>query len=218
MDNMQVKEIDITPDKSLMPKMGQAGYSISQAISELIDNAVDARFPDKILAIQVTLKPDYIEIVDDGIGMNEQQASRCLKLAYSEKKNQLGEFGLGLKTAAQSLGKTFSVITTTLKDENEYIIKFDEDEWLKSGNWTKHPMHIKKSSSMEESGTTVLIENLKIKYYPNLATSIKDDLGIRFAPYIENELIRIKVNTLWCKPAPLDLTSEGKEEIHIFKD
>ncbi len=215
MDNIQIKEIDITPDKSLMPKIGQAGYSISQAISELIDNAVDARFSDKILTIHVTMKPDYIEIVDDGKGMNEEQASKCLKLAYSEKKNQLGEFGLGLKTAAQSLGKTFSIITTTLRDENEYALKFDEEEWLKKGNWAKHPMHIKKGSSMEESGTTVLIENLKIKYYANLATSIKEDLGIRFAPYIENGLIRIKVNTLWCKPAPLDLTSDGKEEFEL---
>ena len=215
MDNIEVKEIDITPDKSLMPKIGQAGYSISQAISELIDNAVDARFSDKILTIHVTMNPDYIEIVDDGKGMNEEQASRCLKLAYSEKKNQLGEFGLGLKTAAQSLGKTFSVITTTLKDEKEYIIKFDEDEWLRSGNWTKHPMRIKKNSSKEKSGTTILIKNLRIKYYPNYATNIKEDLGIRFAPYIENNLIRIKVNTLWSKPVPLDLTSEGKEEFEL---
>ncbi|MBI2647435.1 ATP-binding protein [Candidatus Woesearchaeota archaeon] len=215
MQEIKVKEIDITPDKSLMPKIGQAGYSISQAISELIDNAVDARFPDKMLTIQVTMKPDYIEIIDDGKGMNEEQASKCLKLAYSEKKNQLGEFGLGLKTAAQSLGRTFSVITTPLKDENEYIIKFDEDEWLKKGDWAKHPMKIKKSSNKEESGTTVLIQNLKIKYYANLATSIKEDLGIRFAPYIENELIRIKVNTLWCKPAPLELTSEGKEPFEL---
>src|SRR3989338_453248 len=128
MDNIEVKEIDITPDKSLMPKIGQTGYSISQAFSELIDNAVDARFSDKILTIHVTMNPDYIEIVDDGKGMNEEQASRCLKLAYSEKKNQLGEFGLGLKTAAQSLGKTFSVITTPLNDFNSYILRFDEAE------------------------------------------------------------------------------------------
>ena len=45
-----------------MPKISQAGYSISQAISELIDNAVDARFPDKMLTIHVTLKPEYIEV------------------------------------------------------------------------------------------------------------------------------------------------------------
>jgi hypothetical protein len=215
MDKIQVKEIDITPDKSLMPKIGQAGYSISQAISELIDNAVDARFSDKLLTIHITMKQEYIEVVDNGKGMNEQQASRCLKLAYSEKKNQLGEFGLGLKTAAQSLGKTFSVITTTLNDENEYTIKFDEEEWMKNGDWTKHPMRIKKTSKQDESGTTVMIENLKFKYHPNLATDIKKDLGTRFAPYIENEQIQIKVNTLWCKPAPLDLTSEGKEDFEL---
>jgi len=34
METFQKKIIDITPDVSLMPKIGQTGYTISQAISE----------------------------------------------------------------------------------------------------------------------------------------------------------------------------------------
>jgi len=36
-------KIDITPDKTLFPKLGSSGYSIPQALAELIDNSIDAR-------------------------------------------------------------------------------------------------------------------------------------------------------------------------------
>lgn len=35
--------IDITPDKTLIKKLGLIGYRTEQAIAELIDNSVDAR-------------------------------------------------------------------------------------------------------------------------------------------------------------------------------
>ena len=39
-----VKEfIDITPHRSIMCKISQTGYSVQEAISELIDNSIDAR-------------------------------------------------------------------------------------------------------------------------------------------------------------------------------
>ena len=36
MNEIKIREIDITPHKSLMPKIGRAGYSVSEAIAELI--------------------------------------------------------------------------------------------------------------------------------------------------------------------------------------
>ena len=47
--------IDVTPDPSLMPKLGQTGYNIPQAIAELIDNAIDARFDDRPLRVTVKI-------------------------------------------------------------------------------------------------------------------------------------------------------------------
>ena len=35
--------IDITPDKSLIQKLGLVGYRTEQAIAELLDNSIDAR-------------------------------------------------------------------------------------------------------------------------------------------------------------------------------
>jgi len=215
MNNIRIKEIDITPHKSLMPKMGKAGYSVSEAIAELIDNSLDARYNNKLLHVRIVLKPDLIAVVDDGIGMGEDIAAKALKLAHSEKKNQLGEFGLGLKTACQSLGKKFTVTTKPKNIEEEYILTFDEDEWTKNGDWQKHPMGIRKVNNKTESGTNVLVEKLNIKFYPNLVTNIKNDLALRFAPFIYNNELKLMVNNLICEPYSFELTEEEKEKFEI---
>lgn len=222
MINVITKEINITPHRSLMPKLGQTGYSISQAVAELVDNSIDAREEGNLLTVEIMFDVDkhLIQVSDDGIGMDEETAANSIRLAQSSKTNQLGEFGLGLKTAATSLGKEFEVITTKKDSEEEYMLEYNEDEWLKSGDWTKYIMKIKKGIDSWRSGTTVSIKNLKIKIYPNLPGKIREDLSIRFAPYIENGEVRIKVNTKWCEPVQLDLKSEyyppdGKEPFRI---
>ena len=207
----EIKQIDITPDKSLMPKIGQAGYSVSQAISELVDNSIDARFDDAVLNVNILLNKDFIEVNDDGMGMDENNATKSLKLAHSEKKNKLGEFGLGLKTSCQSLGKRFVIDTTQRKNDKRFVLEFDEDDWLKRGDWNKHPMRIQKTSP-NETGTKITVDKLKIKYYPNLVTNVKEDLALRFGPYISSGEIILKVNNSLCLPVEQELTEDGKSE------
>src|SRR5690348_3989841 len=120
------KVISILPDRSLMPKIGQTGYSVSQALSELVDNSIDARPDGRILTVEIRLKADedLVEVSDDGVGMNEETAANSIRLAHSGKKNKLGEFGLGLKTAATSLGKKFEIITKQKDSHNEYVLEY----------------------------------------------------------------------------------------------
>src|SRR5271154_412898 len=131
----QTKTISILPDRSLMPKLGQTGYSVSQAIAELVDNSIDARTEGKLLTVEVLLSPatKAVQVIDDGVGMDEETAANSIRLAHSSKKDQLGEFGLGLKTAATSLGKKFQVATKQKGSSEEYVLEYDEEKWLKSG-------------------------------------------------------------------------------------
>lgn len=221
-NNIKIKEIDILPDRSLIPKIGQTGYSVSQAIAELVDNSIDARQEDKLLTVEISLDSDkgLLEITDDGIGMDENIAANSMKLAHSTKKNKLGEFGLGLKTAATSLGKKFQIYTTQKDSDEEYILEYDEDKWLKSGDWKKHEMKIKSGVEKKRSGTTIRIKDLHFSIYPNLPGNIRKDLSARFAPFIENGEVKIKVNTKWCEPEPLELKIEyhspdGKEQFKM---
>ncbi len=218
MAELRTKEINILPHRSLMPKMGQTGYSVSQAIAELVDNAIDARQEGKNLTVEIQLDPqkEIVEISDDGIGMDEETAANSIKLAHSSKKNKLGEFGLGLKTAATSLGKKFQIITTQNGSDEEYILEYDEDKWLKSGDWMRHEMKIKGGVERQRSGTIIRVGGLRFSIYPNLSGNIRKDLATRFAPFIENGEVSIRVNTKWCEPEPLELKieyhpSDGKE-------
>ncbi len=210
MTKIITKEINILPHRSLMPKLGQTGYSVSQAISELVDNSIDARESDKVLTVEILFdnKNGLVEVSDDGIGMSEEVAADSIKLAQSIKKNKLGEFGLGLKTAATSLGKNFQIFTTQKGSDREYILEYDEEKWLKSGDWTKHEMKIKEGVPKDKSNTTIRINNLRFSIYPNLPGNIRKDLATRFAPFIENGEVKIKVNKGLCEPEPLDLKIE----------
>src|SRR6266849_3275735 len=212
MSQTQTKVINILPDRSLMPKIGQTGYSVSQAIAELVDNSIDARCEGKALTVEVILNADrdVVQVSDDGMGMSEETAANSIRLAHSAKKNKLGEFGLGLKTAATSLGKKFQIVTKEKESGNQYMLEYDEDKWLKEGDWTKHEMKIKSGVEKRRSGTTIRIWALHFTIYPNLPGNIRKDLATRFAPFIENGEVRIKVNTKWCEPEPLAL----KEDYH----
>lgn len=47
--------VDITPDKSLIKKLGLVGYRTVQAIAELLDNSIDARIENQEEKIIVKL-------------------------------------------------------------------------------------------------------------------------------------------------------------------
>ncbi len=211
------EKYSIVPDKSIYPKLSQSGYSVGEAVAELIDNSIDARFENKTLNVEVILDriDKQIIVSDNGKGMDKEAAKKSIILAYSEKKDQLGQFGLGLKTACESLGKKFTVITTQINSDEEYLLKFDEEEWINNGDWSNFEIKIKKEVNKRKHGTKVVIEDLKIVLYPNLITNLRKQLEERFTPFIFNKEVAIKVNTKWLKPEKLDLIEDTKNDFEI---
>src|SRR3989344_8460939 len=109
---MTEKFVNITPDKSLMIKIGQKNYRIQEAIAELVDNSVDARLPNEKLLIDISLSGDKIILEDNASGMDEEMFTDAVILGKSSKQNKLGLYGLGLKTACMNLGKKFTIISS----------------------------------------------------------------------------------------------------------
>lgn len=52
---MRKHTVDITPDKSLIKKLGLTGYRSEQAIAELIDNSIDGRIEKRIEHVDIRL-------------------------------------------------------------------------------------------------------------------------------------------------------------------
>ena len=188
------KFIDITPHRSLMLKVGQTGYSLQEALSELIDNSIDARIPSRKVEVKLDVTPKSIQISDNGTGMTEEEAANSIRLGFSKKKKQLGEFGMGLKTASTTLGKRFTVITSPRGEPNEYVLTYDEDEWMKRGVWQRFPFTIRHGIEADFSGTTVIVQDLKVKIDDLIVESLKKEFGMRFGPFIKSKDLNLVVN------------------------
>lgn len=198
--NKETKYIDITPHRSILTKISQTGYSIQEALSELIDNAIDARIPEKKLMVRVDISKDNIVVTDDGTGMTEEQAAKSIRLGFSEKKQQLGEFGLGLKTSTSFLGQGFTLTTTPIGSDEEYTIEYDADDWLDHGDWYKYPFIVEKGLDAQKSGTKVVIHKLRVEITEKLLSSIREEFGLRFGPFIQNEELDLIFNGDPCPP------------------
>ncbi len=213
------KEIDISPHRSVLTKISQTGYSIQEALSELIDNAIDARFVDKKLTINIDITPDTIVVQDNARGMTEEQAAKSIRLGFSEKKGQLGEFGLGLKTSTSFLGKGFTLITSPMNSDEEYVLEYDEDHWLEHGDWNKYPFVINRGVETEKSGTTVIIRRPKVKFSEKLLSTIKGEFGVRFGPFIHNKELELVFNGEVCEPSVSVIINDDKREFSFeFSD
>lgn len=213
---IKTEKINITPHKSLFPKLGQAGYNVAEALSELIDNSIDAR--DDIVEINIKLdkQKDFILIEDNGLGMNKEVASKSIVLGSSNKKEgELGQFGIGLKTSCMSLGKRFTLETSPRNTDEEYVVIFDEDEFLSSGDWSDFEIKIKSGVDKNKSFTRIKIEKLRIRFYQNLLEVVKQHLSERFSPFIATKEVLIKVNGEKIQPEPYEIFPDTKQEFTI---
>lgn len=210
------KVVDITPDTSLLPKLGKSGYSIPQAIAELVDNSIDAirskDDPKGVVKLQITT--NSIKVIDTGSGMTEEQLTNSMRLAKSNKIDKLGKFGLGLKTAALSLGSSFQIVTKS-KEENElHQVVYNEHKWNSTAqNWT-----IEIESNLAnglEPFTELTITELKSKIPLATLDKISIDMGERYAPYIESGEIQIIINGKKCEVKEPIIHPETKRVIEI---
>jgi phosphohistidine swiveling domain-containing protein len=214
----ETKYIDISPHRSILTKISQTGYSIQEAISELIDNSIDARVEGEDLKVTVSINKESIVVSDNGVGMTEDQAAKSIRLGFSEKQQQLGEFGLGLKTSTSFLGNGFTLTTKQTGSDEEYELSYDADDWLEHGDWFKYPFTIRKGVDSNKHGTTIVIHKLRVDVTDRLLASIKEEFGLRFGPFIQNGELELIFNDEVCPPFVPTILNDTKTEFSIEFD
>jgi len=205
--------IDVTPDQTLMPKLGKSGYSIPQAIAELLDNAIDARIEGELLHIAVTLKAGEITVADDGMGMDREGITNSMILGRSSKRDMLGEFGLGLKTACTSLGKSFSVASSKLSQPFEYVVEYDEERWIGADDCWR--MQLTATDREPEHHYTIVRIGSLQRFYAGLPDAVRRDVQRRFAPFIDSGEVQIKINRRISAPEAFDLVEDSRHDFAI---
>ncbi|MCE2498109.1 MAG: ATP-binding protein [Nitrosopumilaceae archaeon] len=213
-------EVDITPDKSLIKKLGLVGYRTEQAIAELIDNSIDARIGGRTEHVHVGL--DFgrrqITVTDDGRGMDLGELKDALTVAKETKDEEgdgLGQFGLGMKSACSSLGKSFTVTTTKQGRQPTFTARYDEDQWLGDGSRDWSNFEIEEAEEGSKHGTRITISNLKVPLYPNQLSNFRRRFGIRYGPYLKNGQIRISVGSRDCEAVEPELEEGTRRSVDI---
>jgi hypothetical protein len=144
------------------------GYNARTAIADIVDNSIDAKASLIDMNFDYNNGNGYIEIKDNGSGMNLEEIQIAMSIGskdprHQRKNKELGRFGMGLKTAAFSLGKRLSVIS---KQGNSLVERcWDLDHVSETNNWelfTNIPEEVKSlmSDINNTSGTIVFIDKL----------------------------------------------------------
>jgi len=140
------ESIDITPDPSMMEDIGSANYTLYQAINELLANTFDARHRDSAgKAIPVRVDIDVVAgksvmVSDTATGMNKGILAKALTLGFKMdrihgSRARKGWYGLGMKTAAASLGRKWEIWTRNAEEKKDYYACFDLEEF--KTRWTR---------------------------------------------------------------------------------
>ena len=124
---------------SLVHSLRAFGYELNTAIADLIDNSITAGSKRIDIRIEWSKDQPRISITDDGRGMNRKVLVEALKLGAigpnaQRADNDLGRFGLGLKTASFSQAKRLTVATKTRNSEL-LVRSWDLDHIERSGKW-----------------------------------------------------------------------------------
>lgn len=166
-----MKSVNLPPyAPTLMESTRAIGYTLEAAIADIIDNSIAASAKNIWLNF-FPVDDAFIAIIDNGNGMNAKELERAMQ--YGSKSpselrdaNDLGRFGLGLKTASLSQCKMLTVVSK--KDGIVEGRRWDLDYVAKTGEWSLIILEedelavlpqIGQFTSMP-SGTMVLWQNL----------------------------------------------------------
>lgn len=97
--------------RRLITSLRDVGYSSTEAVADLVDNSVAAGARRVDVDVRFAGAHAYIRIVDDGSGMGGGQITEAMRYGAERDyhSDDLGKFGLGLKTASMSQCRRLSV-------------------------------------------------------------------------------------------------------------
>jgi hypothetical protein len=102
---------------NMIEALRDIGYSLESAVADIIDNSIFAE------ATQIDIRfgweqegVPWLAIIDDGHGMSDVELAEAMRLGGRDplgprKENDLGRFGLGLKTASFSQCRRLTVVS-----------------------------------------------------------------------------------------------------------
>jgi hypothetical protein len=233
------KKLDVPDNEELIPPKASAlleslrsfGYSLIDSIADLIDNSIVAKATEINVDFIWQGRESKILIADNGFGLNYEDLKNAMSLGVNgpsaaRAENDLGRFGLGLKTASLSQARKMKVYSRKSKGALVGLC-WDLDAVEKNNRWAAIKLLENDSSKdkikIKNSGTVIvlevldriikegtLIENVdERKHFYSEAEEVSLWIGMIFHRYIESDRLKILVNGNVIKSLdPLHLESD----------
>ncbi len=229
--------IELIPSaKRLIRSLRDIGYEFVDAVADVVDNAIEA----KATVISINLKFDgmesYLTIADNGVGMASKEIQEALRFGSARKygaEDDLGRYGLGLKTASLSQAEKLTVSARRGEERariNSYC--WDLDHIEETNRW--EILKVETSDLKDEirehlyqtTGTVITWERLGrlLGYkYPTgehakkqadlMVDSLRTHLGMIFHRFLSGEIYgkRIAIYINNTRVSPWDPYSRGEE-------
>jgi len=131
---------DLSPDpKSHIKTLMRIGYTLSSAISDIIDNSITAQSKTIKIYSPPGQENPIISILDNGFGMSHQELIANMQIGCKDPslergENDLGRFGSGMKTASFSQARRLTVVSKK-KDEPISAAVWDIDRIEQTNSW-----------------------------------------------------------------------------------
>ena len=197
----------------LLGSLRDVGYDFVNAVADLIDNSVTANARRVDVTIAADGPDSWVRIADDGAGMNGAQISEAMRLGsggHSYAADDLGKFGLGLKTASLSQARSVTVASRSNPTRRQIDCRqLDLDEVTTADRWEiVHPAAADRPAAVTEplahaTGTVVLWTKLDRvlnmndpfggwadRHLLKLAERLDLHLGMVFARFLSGEARR----------------------------
>ena len=198
--------------KSTINSYRSFGYTLSTAIADIIDNSISARADAIHIEYKWDGKDSYISILDNGNGMNREELVAAMTPGSKNPDDErsyddLGRFGMGLKTASFSQCKRLTCITKSVT--NEIVKRCWDIDYINTVNqwqlldFVSDDIFLDKIKSLN-TGTLVLWQQLdrivgnsessneavKRAFYQEMINT-KDHICLVFHKLIENKRVKI---------------------------
>ena len=199
----------------LVESLRATGYTFSAAIADIIDNSISAQ-ANHIDIISLPSEYPSLSILDDGIGMSDETLREAMRFGSKDPQDErnpddLGRFGLGLKTAAFSQCRTLTVVSK----QNDVILGYcwDLDVIRETQKWTLKKLSNADLENVEniqelkklEHGTLVLLQNFDriqtrterlADSFSNALSEMRMHLQLVFHRFLNDGDISIRINSV----------------------
>ncbi|MGC8645850.1 MAG: ATP-binding protein [Thermoplasmata archaeon] len=226
-DERKRRYLTVIPSaRRLINSLRNLRYDYVKAVADIIDNSIQAGAHEIDVQMKFEGEFSWVRIADNGRGMMSDELTEAMRLGTNRayEKNELGRFGLGLKTASISQCRRLTVASrSAISGSQIEVRRLDLNEIEESDKWEITDLPPEQCSPKiidpikSSNGTVVFWEFLDrmMKYkiptgaaaakrFNEMARDLENHLSMVFHRFLSGEVegrsLKIKVNGNQLKP------------------